>query len=411
MVVPNEVRRTCIMRLLRSRMRILVRHGFYGLLLMHMDYSLDPGIETAATDGEAIYFSPAFMETLSDSELDFVMMHETMHVILRHVARRKYRDRELFNVACDIVVNSNILLSNGGDRSTITLKEYGESMHCTPEEQEGFLYSIEEVYEMLAREGMTVTRGVRTRKSQPDSSSDRHEKLYSWRWDDHSMWGQAEDKTANALWTQRILSAADAVKNRSGKSGIPLCIRKLMEDLKKIHLDWRTLLHEFIQQETVDYTLVPPDHRYTDSPFFLPGFNEREDYEKDILFMIDTSGSMSEEEITMVYQEVANAVGQFGGRLLGLLGFFDDKVTAPVPFHDVSGLKEIIPRGGGGTDFHAVFQYISQNMADKELSAVIILTDGYASFPQKNIIGIPVLWVINNERITPPWGRIVRLQA
>ena len=99
-------------RLLLSRMRILCDHGFYGLLLMHIKFALDESVQTACTDGVYITFSPKFLEELSDRELDFVMMHEIMHVVLQHCMRGKDKEAERYNIACDIVVNSNILLEN-----------------------------------------------------------------------------------------------------------------------------------------------------------------------------------------------------------------------------------------------------------------------------------------------------------
>ena len=133
-------------RLLLSRMRILLNNGFYGLLLMHMILALDENCETAATDGYRIYFGPNFLDELSDNELDFVMMHEILHVVLQHCLREGDRNTERFNIACDIVVNSNILLSNNMDSKSITLKKYGESMHLTPNKDEGYKYTAEEVY-------------------------------------------------------------------------------------------------------------------------------------------------------------------------------------------------------------------------------------------------------------------------
>lgn len=109
-------------RLLLARMRILLRHGFYGLLLMHMKFSLDTGLKTAATDGTRILFSPEFMDQLDDAELEFVMMHEILHVVLEHCFRQGDRENERFNIACDIVVNSNILKSNKMDIQSITQK-------------------------------------------------------------------------------------------------------------------------------------------------------------------------------------------------------------------------------------------------------------------------------------------------
>ena len=124
-------------RLLMSRLRILVNNGFYGLLLMHMIFALDENCKTAATDGKRIYFGPGFLDDLSDTELDFVMMHEIMHVVLQHCLRGTELDQELFNTACDIVVNSNILKSNNMDLETITLKKYGVAMHIAPDGSEG----------------------------------------------------------------------------------------------------------------------------------------------------------------------------------------------------------------------------------------------------------------------------------
>ena len=119
----------CIKRLLLSRMRILYNHGFYGLLLMHMIYAVSEEIETACTDGVRITFGIDFLDSLSDSELDFVMMHEILHVVLQHCFRGDVEDPEAYNIAADIVVNSNIMLENGMKASSITLSKYGIAMH------------------------------------------------------------------------------------------------------------------------------------------------------------------------------------------------------------------------------------------------------------------------------------------
>ena len=149
MVLSEEKIKTYIKRLLLARMRILCNNGFYGLLLMHMTYSIDESAETAWTDGKRIAFSPKFMDSLSDSELDFVLMHEILHVVLRHCARGENREHETFNIACDIVVNSNIKLSCNNDPKSITLKRWGVSMHLAPNGKEGHRYTAEEVYEKI----------------------------------------------------------------------------------------------------------------------------------------------------------------------------------------------------------------------------------------------------------------------
>ena len=43
---------------------------------------------------------------------------------------------------------------------------------------------------------------------------------------------------------------------------------------------------------------------------------------------------------------------------------------------------------------------------------IIILTDGIAPFPQEKLAGgIPVLWLLNNEKANPPWGNVARIKV
>lgn len=57
-------------------------------------------------------FSPTFAAMLTPEEFAFIMAHETMHILLNHLsllkngqARGKFKDRERFNIACDVVIN------------------------------------------------------------------------------------------------------------------------------------------------------------------------------------------------------------------------------------------------------------------------------------------------------------------
>ena len=144
--------------------------------------------------------------------------------------------------------------------------------------------------------------------------------------------------------------------------------------------------------------------------YFLPDFNEKDDVVKNVLFMIDTSGSMSDDMITDAYSEIKGAIDQFNGKLQGMLGFFDAAVTEPKPFANEEEFRVIRPVGGGGTSFDVIFDYVNKNMADEPPASIIILTDGYAPFPKKSYAnGIPVLWMINNDNVTPPWGKIARI--
>ena len=459
----------CIKRLLLSRMRILYNHGFYGLLLMHMIYAVSEEIETACTDGVRITFGIDFLDSLSDSELDFVMMHEILHVVLQHCFRGDVEDPEAYNIAADIVVNSNIMLENGMKASSITLSKYGIAMHVAPDGKEGHEYTAEQVYAMLPKnlnkkgnnkkgnnkkgnnkkgnnkspgsadgrakkenkkgnnkspgsavggakkenkKGNNKSPGSAVGRAKKEIAKDKHQPV--WVWDDHSQWGKyEEDDTLRDVWLKRFEDAAEAIEIRdpSNTRGLlPAFAERILKELKKTQTDWRTILNDFVQEEVVDYSFSPPDRRFDDSPFFLPDFNGKEDMVEDILFMIDTSGSMSDDMIAAAYSEVKGAIDQFNGKLKGWLGFFDAAIIKPQPFSDENEFKIIKPAGGGGTDFQIIFEYVFHHMSDKLPASIIILSDGYAPFPLEKLAGgIPVLWLLNNEEVNPPWGKVARI--
>lgn len=416
MALSEEKVRGWIQRLLLSRMRILCSHGFYGLLLMHMVYSIDETLPTAATDGVRIIFGSDFLDRLTDDELDFVMMHEILHVVLGHCFRGRERDHERFNIACDIVVNSNILLENRMDKKSITIRGEGAAMHLAPDGKEGYAYTAEQVYGMVhvqrGKRTLTIGSGSALGRAKKELAHGKH--TPSWSWDDHSCWGRyEEDDTLRHVWVKRFEDACRAmeVRDPSNTRGLlPAFARRILKDLRKPQTDWRTILNDFIQEEVVDYSFAPPDRRFEDSPFFLPELSGKADSTEQILFMIDTSASMSDDMVTAAYSEIKGAIDQFDGRLKGWLGFFDAAVIEPKPFESEEEFRVIQPAGGGGTDFQIIFEYVFQHMQDNLPSSIVILTDGYAPFPKEKLAGgIPVLWLLNNEEAEPPWGRTARI--
>lgn len=441
-------------RLYLSRMRILTKHGFYGLLLMHMHYGLSELAPTAFTDAKGIYFNPDFLDKLSDSELDFVMLHEIMHVVLKHCFRANNDDSWRSNIAADIVVNSTILNENGMDLSTIMVMGE-ESMHLTPSGEEGYNFTVEEVYEMLGsssnKDGDDDNSGVPAdgtpdRKSDDmsdgnpsdgkseqkptdgntgevnqdadgDSDNLNSGMIKGGRIDDHSHWhdNKLSDEYLEDLWNKRIRNACESIKIReagTGRSLLPLSAQRILGELTKPQTDWRSVLDTFVQEDIVDYSFNPPDRRFDGSDFYLPDYNVPDEIVKDVLFMIDTSGSVSDKMMTAAYSEIIGAIDQFEGEIRGWLGFFDATVYDPVPFSDEDELHEIKPKGGGGTDFYRVFNYVEGKMVDNPPSSIVILTDGFAQYPPEEMaMDIPVLWLLTDDRNPPPWGNVAYLDV
>lgn len=416
-------------RLMLSRMRLLCKSGFYGLLLMHLKMNLATEHETAWSDGsERLYFHPDFLDGISEEELDYVLSHLLLHIVLDHTGRRgKYREEE-FHLAADILVNSNILRAHGGGEESISLSRYGGVQpHLAPSGEEGWKYTVEELCKMLRGKS---EKGKSEKGQAGDGQAGGRERDKGNRgrgkagdcgWDYHADPGEEpagrQDSMGTALaeqlWQGRILQAAEAIRLRDPQKSrglLPAFVERYVEELKKPQTDWRTVLDEFVQEEINDYSFCPPDRRFSETPFFLPDYNEKDDRVEKILFMIDASGSMSDQQVTQCYSEIKGAIDQFQGKLEGWLGFFDAWVTEPVPFSDEEEFLAIRPKGGGGTRFDIIFSYVRDHMQGDPPVSIVILTDGYASFPEiGETMEIPVLWIINNESVTPPWGKVARI--
>ncbi len=352
---------------------------------------------TACTDGERLVFDPAFVGKLTDRELKFVLLHEVLHCVLNHVIRGKALHALLYNIACDIVVNSLILQMWGlNDEFKVNGQEV---MHLAPDGREGYELQAEEIYQMLLRENeegwqvITAADGI--------GCIDRHDL-----WDKIGDAGQFKSS-----WDDRIRKSA----NMPGAgAGMTPTIRRLVKDLQRsTRTDWRQILQDFIRYEEYDYTFQPPDRRYMDQDILLPAFNlDKWNGTADKLWVcVDTSASVGTQELTEAMSEILDAVDQVN--LKGMVSFFDRQVSEPQPFYSIEDLKKIRPVGGGGTDFYAIFRYLGRYMMEDPPRGILIFTDGYASCPPEYVSrGIPVLWLIS-EGGDPnlPWGMVVKIHT
>ena len=434
MNITNELIEKLTKKIYLSKLRLLSNHGFFGSLLIGMNFVLvtDDNIfknsTGAATDGKTIYFKLDELEAYSNEELDIVIMHELLHIALKHVYRGKGLDKQRYNRACDIVVNSNIRHCLDLTDNEPLLVQGVPLEHKTPTGKEGKLFSAEEVYDMLIDADMLGDKPSNKKgqasdesqskdnKSNKSNQKNKSEQGGGDQIDDHCTWDQAQelDDYEEDLLDQRILKSyeiANAQAASRGRGIVPLGIERQIKQLSEPQIDWKEYLQAFIQENVVDYSFSPPDRRFQDSDFILPDLNDTEVVVKNILFMVDTSGSMSKQDITDCYSEINGAIQQYNGKLQGYIGFFDAGVANVVEFDYDTDITKIVPYGGGGTDFNAIFKYVQKNMMDNLPSSIIILTDGCCPWPkEKDTLGIPVLWIINNEEMTPPFGKVARIK-
>ena len=438
-----------------SRARILAYRPVYALLLMCLTVVIDENIGTVSVNENCIFVNPNFLQKLHAKEVDFVLLHQLYHVINGDIWREEAFANANYHHACDMIINRKLLKDDGTEKSYSHL---GRLFSLGAEYDPDIVKPLDVYYSLFYN---VESFSVQDRKRLMFDSDDR--------WDEHYDHGQfadilieaekeidesffakkekeklgdkpkdvvgdsspsCDDGNDNAegdgeefsmereidinkkKWQKRVELAFGTVK-KSGGNGVGFesdYLNLQIAKLKKSQLDWRAILNDVLSEEVCDYSFSPVDKRFSESDFFLPDFNENDTVVKDVLFMVDTSASIDVTALTMAFSEIKGAIEQFKGRLCGKLGFFDWGVKKVIDFDSVTNLEKITPVGGGGTDFYSVFDYVN-NKGVEQISQLIILTDGEASFPDEVMAkGLPVLWLINNEDITPPWGKVARIK-
>lgn len=383
-------------RLVKSRIQLLMEFPFFGQLALYLKLVEDNSLPTAATDGKRYLYNKGFVDKLSDKELNFLTAHETLHAALGHLWRWENKDRLIFNHAADYVINAMI---KECDTSGNTFKMIEGGLY--DKKFEGM--STEEVYDILINDKDYVEKAKQMAGQGNGGTIDSHEV-----WEQASKGGNGADKDGNGNsndehgneedWQGRVVQAAQAAEG-TNKGTMPSLIKRMIKNLTSPQKNWKQLLAEFVQCEINDYGFSPPDKRFSDYDFFLPDFSEPEDCVKNLVFAIDTSGSISEKHFQVFISEIVGCMQQFGGKVKGTLIYCDADIASN-GVYDLEDVATSMPVGGGGTDFRPVFNWIENNL--DECAGLVYLTDGMGSYPSKEG-NFPTLWVLT-EPYDVPFG-------
>jgi predicted metal-dependent peptidase len=359
----------------------------YSGLLMVGSTEVSNTCPTASTNGRDVTYGRAFVESLTDGELRFLVLHETKHKLYQHlfVWRKLYEeDAQLANQACDYVINLEIKdLNKWGD--FLVMPEGG----LCDEEYRGL--DSGEVFARLKEDKENGKDG----KGEP---MDGHE------WEEAKALGELEkDQLA-----KDISAAVRTGALLAGKQGGE--VDRSFDAMMQSKVDWAEQLREFVSSVCVgkgDSTWAKPNRRWLQHNMYLP--SQISESIGSICVAIDTSGSISGEDITKALSELVSICDNNQPEKVNLL-YWDSHVASHELYHvDTYGslLTSTRPMGGGGTDVNCVFEYIEKNKLEPVVC--IVITDGYTPFPS-NTPPYPVLWVmVDNKHTQPPFGTTIRI--
>jgi len=219
----------------------------------------------------------------------------------------------------------------------------------------------------------------------------------------------AGDKASNADKNQQIqerrIDIAQAVQHARKAGNLPGNLSRLVEDIIESKLDWKTILHRFVQKAAKsDYAWSPPNRRYIHMGLYLPSMHSQEI--DGIVLAIDTSGSIGNNELIQFASELTAILESFETTLDVL--YCDTDVRKHERFNRDDLPLKLGMFGGGCTRFSPVFDWIKDQ--NKAPACLIYLTDlecnDFPDYPPD----YPTLWIKTRKYgETPPFGEIVEL--
>ena len=364
----------------RARSQLLLKYPFWAALVLATPLVEDRTIATAGTDMTTIWYNPDFLDSLEAAVVLFVLVHEAMHIMLKHGLRMKHRDAGVWNIACDHVIN-------------LKLKEWGFTLWprcCAHPRFKGM--GAEEVYAILLKEqeerGGSGRPGDHGDEGQGGMGDDLVKPSNTSR--------EAADEVDRAI--NRKIVQAQMVAKMAGK--MPADLDRMLNAIRDPKIPWYDELQEFLQAiMSDDETWTRRNRRF--SNIYLPG--KRAERIGEIVFVEDTSGSMSNTDLAKGAAEINGIAAQVRPERIRVV-WTDDKESASVQVFERGEPMEFHPVGGGGTDMRKPLKYVEQY----DPIVVIMFTDGYTPWPTVEP-DYPLIVVCTTDAPCPV-GRVIRMK-
>lgn len=426
----------------RARVKLLLKHPFFGsILLRHAVEFYEQGDRPFQTDAYVdlkgtIHVCRQYVERLNEQQTIFLLAHEILHVAFAHLPRMKGKEPELWNQACDIVVNEILIEEKVGECTKDAIRSLGAQDK-----------TVDEVYAMLLAQKQNpkyspMYLDINSDSGDGDSedgdsgdgdSDDSDSGSGRNNEDQHGKSGNKEgkkdgdgDKKHKAVFGHRrdlpekfvgdatsseieealLQSAMDLAQGEqaakeAGKFGSGLARRVLKAIRSKV--PWYQRL-EFLLTAKCDqhHSWRRPNKRYQPAVYLprrekMPGMGE-------VVIVIDSSGSISDRTLSEFYGHLIGILEQCKPERIHLL-FVTTVVEYAKTFEREDVFEFSKQNWYGGTDMCQGIEWAKKNAPDAQ--AVLILTDGYTPYPDRE--ELPLVWIMTEICNESPVGVTLHL--
>lgn len=379
-------------RLTKIRTILMLRQPWFGQLASYLTFSELPKeapMQTMAVDIRGnIYFSKEFVDKLTDEELGGVLCHEILHLAFQHLTRLGTRNPKLFNIASDLKINEEIIFNNQqgfklpkgccvpyGNQFT-----FGKAVISNIDKK-----TSEEIYKEMLQKNLSEEEinklGFDT--FVPGDS------------------GTPEDIAGASDWVERVNVANETCKSQGN---VPAGILRELKELSIPELSWHQIITQRLKLIATNKSWKKPCKK------MLPWYFASKHKVKGLTcaICIDTSGSMSQDDLKKTLTEIWGLSQQFKAIKFYIM-CCDTDLTEPfiIDTRTKNKLMQIKLKGGGGTSFKPVFSWIKKN--NLAIDCLVYFTDLYGDFPESKPM-YQTYWITSTKDINVPFGRLVTMK-
>jgi predicted metal-dependent peptidase len=356
---------------------------FFAAALLQTPFVEDPTCATAWTDMTVIGYNPAFIEGLDIPTAKFVVIHELMHILLKHGLRRGSRDHERWNKACDYAIN--IMLYD--------LKFKIWQYALIDPKYRGM--TAEQIYPLLEQQG--------GKQGQPGQGQGQGQGPgQGGLGGDLRPVPAATPEQAAAIehHINKTLARASAIARQHGV--MPGELAAIVGATYEDPVPWEQVLIDYMTACLAqDESWNRRNRRY--SNIYLP--SRRSNGMDELTIVADSSGSMFTKEI---FERIAVAVNHIVTVIKPMtvrVIWADDAECSNVDVFEDGNEVILHPKGGGGTDMRKPLQYVAEQYSPE---VVLLLTDAYTPWPESPT-PYPLIIGCTTDATCPDWAGVVRI--
>ncbi len=383
----------CTRILQMARSELYLHMHFLDIPLSSLMFEADPSVGTIGTDGFVIRYHPDFLCNLYRRGRVYVnrtYLHMVFHCLFCHMDTMGDREREYWDLACDIAMESIIdgLLH--------------KCVHVAPSPYRRELYlRLEKQMKVLTAEG--IYKALREMKLNRQQLERMKGEFVA---DSHDLWYEEDTKKQSiprqSRWNdnrEKMQTAMEAMAQEQSPSEQDGLLEQVQVSNRERY-DYRGFLRKFavlkeeiqVDEDSFDYIYYTygMDH-YGNMPLIEPLESKEVFRVEDFVIVIDTSMSCSGELVRRFLEETYGVLSETESYFKKVnihIIQCDDQVRSDVHITDQKQMEaymeEFTIQGKGGTDFRPAFEYVDilrRQGAFTKLRGLLYFTDGKGIYP------------------------------